>query len=103
MIFNFINKIYKLIKSFYYFIYYSNNLLIFLIKFIKMGQCAAICSNTTKKFCEVNVEHISTHLSKRNSLLKYSTSPFYSNIIYLQIQIKKFLKRIKKKKSDKNN
>ena len=68
-----------------------------------MGQCAAICSNTTKKFCEVNVEHISTHLSKRNSLLKYSSSPFYSNIIFLQIQIRKFLKRIKKKKSDKNN
>ena len=54
-----------------------------------MGQCAAVCNSSSKGIEEVYVDNlVDPHQ-------KYSQSPYYPKLIYLQIKCKKFLKKKK--------
>ena len=88
-----------------------------------MGQCASICSpSSTQNKNEVRVD-ISNPPSKTNNndkpstnktnsksfihkipsnIDKYSTSPIYSKLIYIQLRMKRFLKRIRKQPKSNN-
>ena len=57
-----------------------------------MGQCAVICSTGQKYTTEINVEQLNKSKKPQEQLIsKYSSSPFFPKVIYLQKQIKKHL------------
>ena len=57
-----------------------------------MGQCAVICSTGQKYTTEINVEQLNKSKTPQEQLIsKYSSSPFFPKVIYLQKQIKKHL------------
>jgi hypothetical protein len=61
-----------------------------------MGQCAMICSNHCNKANEIQVEMLGDGKKIiKNKLLaqQISSSPNYPKLIYLQLRIKRFLKR----------
>jgi hypothetical protein len=64
-----------------------------------MGQCASICNKTNFGMGEITVENLdcSKVITKGQVDEKYSRSPNYAKIIYLQNRIKRFLKSKKRK------
>ena len=64
-----------------------------------MGQCAAVCANSSKKVDEVVVDSLG------DTMQKYSRSPYYPKVIYIQLRFKKYLKKKKniKQKSTANS
>lgn len=56
-----------------------------------MGQCAAICTNSSKRTDEVVVDTLG------DPIQKFCKSPYYSKLIFLQLQIKKYLRRTNSK------
>ena len=62
-----------------------------------MGNCVNACENIIRKQRDLNVDTITNENYKNISLTqRMRTQPFYSTLIYLQLQIKKFLKKQKK-------
>ena len=66
-----------------------------------MGHCAFICKNTKSMVGEVTVENMdcSKVISYGQIKEKYSISPNYPKVLYLQRKIKKFIKKRKAKPS----
>ena len=65
-----------------------------------MGQCATICSAHNKQLNEVQVEpSAETKIIIKNKQLiaKFSLSPYFPKVVYLQICMKRYLKRRKYK------
>jgi hypothetical protein len=57
-----------------------------------MGQCAVFCSTGQKYTTEINVEQLNKSKTPQEQLIvKYSSSPFFPKVIYLQNQIKKHI------------
>ena len=57
-----------------------------------MGQCAVLCSTGQKYTTEINVEQLNKLKTPQEKLIsKFSASPFFPKVIYLQKQIKKHL------------
>ena len=57
-----------------------------------MGQCAVFCSTGQKYTTEINVEQLNKSKTPQEQLIvKYSSSPFFPKVIYLQKQIKKHI------------
>ena len=62
-----------------------------------MGNCVNACENIIRKQRDLNVDTLTNDNFKNITLTqRMSKQPFYSTIIYLQHQIKKFLKKQKK-------
>jgi hypothetical protein len=55
-----------------------------------MGNCVNACENIIRKQRDLNVDTITNENYKNISLTqRMRTQPFYSTLIYLQLQIKK--------------
>ena len=70
-----------------------------------MGHCAFICKNTKPMVGEVTVENMdcSKVISHSQIKEKYSCSPNYPKVLYLQRKVKKFIKKRKAKASQNRN